>query len=182
MTKRPVFGGIIAASTLTILFLSGCSAAAPTETEPSAVPSATTTPELPAEPAAVEPTCDEVFTDAEYASFAEDGLTLNTESTFDLGPAMTDLAADGALTCQWSKPSSDVAVWFARLAEDDTAWAARSAELTAAGWAVSDDPLAGTLLAPADYDANYQPSMYRADGVTYFVSYADLLGSVVELQ
>ncbi len=43
-------------------------------------------------------------------------------------------------------------------------------------------PLAGTLLAPADYDANYQPSMYHADGVTYFVSYAALLGSVAELQ
>ena len=181
MTIRPLSGGLVAASTLAILFLSGCSATAPAEAEPAAVPTASTTPtpDAPAEPA---PTCDEVFTDAEYASFAEDGLTLNTDSTFDLGAAMTDLAADGALTCQWSKPSSDAAVWFARLSEDDTAWAGRSGQLTTAGWNVSDDPTTGTMLAPADYDANYQPSMYHADGVTYFVSYAGLLGSVAELQ
>ena len=123
-----------------------------------------------------------MFTDAEYASLVEDGLTLNTDSAFDLGPAFTDLAADGALTCQWSKPSSDVAVWFARLAEDDTDWTARNAELTAAGWVVSDAPLPAPCSRRSDYDANYQPSMYHADGVTYFVSYAALLGSVAEPQ
>lgn len=186
MTLRILPRALTATAGLALLLLSGCSGPAePTANENSpraeAEPSAEATP-LPTGDSGAEPSCDTVFTEVEKAELAADGLTLNTESPFPLGEVMVDLTADGALDCQWSKAQSDVAVWFSRLAEDDAAWAARSTEITATGWAVSDDPIAGTMLAPADYDANYQPSIVHVDGVTYFVSYAALLGSVAELQ
>lgn len=187
MTLRALPRALTVTTGLALLLLSGC-AATPAEpaangASPSAEaePSTEASPEATAEPGA-EPSCDTVFTEAEYAELEADGLTLNTESPFPLGPVMVDLTADGSLDCQWSKEQSDIAVWFSRLAEDDAAWAARSAEIGAAGWSVSDDPIAGTMLAPADYDANYQPSIVHVDGVTYFVSYAELLDSVAELQ
>ncbi|MFE6965060.1 hypothetical protein ACFVAJ_08110 [Agromyces sp. NPDC057679] len=186
MTLRILPRALTAATGLALLLLSGCAAtpAEPTANESSpsaeAEPSAEATPAAP--DAGAEPSCDTVFTEEENAELAADGLTLNTESPFPLGQVMVDLTADGALDCQWSKDQSDVAVWFSRLAEDDAAWAARSTEIGAAGWTVSDDPITGTMLAPADYDANYQPSIVHVDGVTYFVSYADLLDSVAELQ
>ena len=146
----------------------------PTATTPTPEPVAETSPN----PAA---TCDTVLTEAEYAKLAEDGHTLD-QDPWILGPAMEELAADGALTCEWHRPGGDISVWYAQLAEDDAAWAGRRAGLEAAGWIVSDDPFAGTLLAPADYDANYQPSMLNVDGVTYFVTHPRFLGSVAALQ
>ena len=125
--------------------------------------------------------CEDVLTQDEYARLASDGLTASPETTFPLGPAMVDLIADGALDCHWAADQSDVAVWFARLAESEEAWAARKAELLAAGWTEADQPLPGTLTAPTDYDANYVPSMVHADGVTYFVSYDRFLASIAAL-
>lgn len=183
MTRRHLPGALLAASSLALL-LSACTSPAPS---PSAEPTATSSPTASAEPspeptAAPTATCDTVFTEAENAELAADGLEPEPEVAFPLGAVMTDLIADGALGCQWAKPSSDIAVWYAQLTEDDAAWAARSAEVQGTGWTVSDAPAPGTLLAPADYDANYQPSMLHADGVTYFVSYGELLGSVAALQ
>ncbi|MFF2272757.1 hypothetical protein ACFVTX_10820 [Agromyces sp. NPDC058136] len=184
MTLRILPRALTATAGLALLLLSGCTATTGAPT--TASPSAESTPVAEATPAptgaAAEPGCDAVFTEAENAELAADGLALETESPFPLGPVMVDLIDDGALDCQWSKPQSDSAVWFAQLAEDDAAWSARAVELPAAGWTVSDDPIAGTMLAPADYDANYQPSIVHVDGVTYFVSYATLLDSVAALQ
>lgn len=186
MTRRTLPRTLTATAGLALLLLSGCTATTAAPTTAGASPSAESTPVAEATPAptgdAAEPGCDAVFTEAENADLATDNLTLDAESPFPLGEVMVDLIDDGALDCQWSKPQSDVAVWFAQLAEDDAAWAARAAELAAAGWTVSDDPIAGTMLAPADYDANYQPSIVHVDGVTYFVSYATLLDSVAALQ
>lgn len=189
MTLRPLTLGVIAAAALAVTLLAGCtstqssatsapttgSTPAPTATTPTPEPVAETSPD----PAA---TCGTVLTEPEYAKLAEDGLVLNEGEIWMLGPAMEDLAADGALTCQWHGTSGDVSVWYAQLAEDDAAWESRRAGLEASGWTVSDDPVAGALLAPADYDANYQPSMLHAEGVTYFTSYAAFLHSVAALQ
>lgn len=189
MTRRPFAFGSIAAAALALTLLSGCTATAPSPTSVSTAdtrptPTATTpTPEpvveTPAEPAA---TCDTVLTEAEYASLADDELVLDQDEPWVLGPAMEDLAADGALTCVWHRSGGDISVWYAQLGEDEPAWENRRAGLEASGWIVSDDPFAGTLLAPADYDSNYQPSMLNSDGVTYFVSYARFLPSVAALQ
>ncbi|MEI5583495.1 MULTISPECIES: hypothetical protein [unclassified Agromyces] len=127
-----------------------------------------------------EVTCEDVLTDDEYERLASSGLALQ-EDAFPLGPAASDLIADGALDCTWAAPRSDVALWVARLPESDAAWAERRTELLAAGWTEADAPFPGTLTAPADYDANYVPSMVHADGVTYFVSTAEVLTSVADL-
>ncbi|WP_448811652.1 hypothetical protein [Agromyces bauzanensis] len=171
-----------------VLALAGCTAAPVATPSPSAssatTPSPTATSEPDATPSAdASATCDTVLTDAEYTRLAEDGLALRADgATFHLGPVMTELADAGALTCHWVRPSSDVAVWYAELPVDEAGWAERRAQLEASGWTQSDDPIAGTLLAPADYDANYQPSMVWDDGTLYFVSYGSFLGSVAALQ
>lgn len=190
MTRRPFAFGSMAAAALALSLLSGCTATTP---DPTSVPtpSPTTTAEpvtertptpTPTPDAAPAATCDTVLTEAEYASLAEHGLTLDQAHGWHLGPAMSDLAADGALTCEWHRSGGDVSVWFAQLPEDDAAWASRRAGLEASGWTVSDDPVPGTLLASMDYDGNYQPSMLHSDGVTYFVSYGRFLSSVAALQ
>ena len=190
MTRRLVLGStLLAAGTLALL--AGCSAPEPDPTpvptpsptataKPTPVPSPTPSPAPDA--AAPEPTCDTVLTEAEYASLAEDGLTLDQAHGWLLGPAMEALPAEGALTCEWHRSGGDVSVWFAQLPEDEAAWALRRAGLEASGWTLSDDPIPGTLLASPDYDGNYQPSMLHSDGVTYFVSYGRFLSSVAALQ
>ena len=94
---------------------------------------------------------------------------------------MAGLLEAGALGCTWTKPQSDIALWVARLPETEAAWDTRRVELLAAGWTEGEDPLSGTLTAPADYDANYIPAMVHADGVTYFVSSGRFLTSIAEL-
>jgi hypothetical protein len=185
---RPLTLGGIATAAIAVTLLAGCTPSsassapttgatpAPTATTPTPGPVAETSPD----PAA---TCDTVLTEAEYAKLAADGLVLNEGDIWILGPAMEDLAADGALTCEWhGGGGGDISVWYAQLAEDDAAWESRRAGLEASGWTVSDDPVAETLLAPPDYDANYQPSMLHAEGVTHFTSYAAFLQSVAALQ
>lgn len=175
----------LAASTagLLVLILSGCATPAPMPSPTAtASPTATTTaePTAPATDPAAAATCDTVFTDAEYAKLAEDSLELD-DQIFLLGPVMERMDAAGALVCGWSKPSSDVAVWYARLdvgAEGD-AWIA---ELESEGWLEDTEQGDGSYQAPADYDANYQPSVLLRDGVLHFVSYNPLFASVLELQ
>ena len=184
MTRR--FAPHIAGALL-VLSLTACTAAPTTTASPSPTAAPSDSPAPPAgtvEPTVVpvdDATCEDVLTQDEYARLASDGLTASPETTFPLGPAMVDLIDDGALDCHWAADQSDVAVWFARLAESEEAWAARKAELLAAGWTEADQPLPGTLTAPTDYDANYVPSMVHADGVTYFVSYVAFLGSIAAL-
>lgn len=182
MTRRFAPG---IAGALLVLSLTACTAAPTTTASPSPTAAPSDSPAPPTATATIVPvddaTCENVLTAEEYARLASDGLTASPETTFPLGPAMVDLIDDGALDCQWAADQSDVAVWFAQLAESEEAWAAREAELLAAGWTEADQPLPGTLTAPSDYDANYVPSMVHADGVTYFVSYDRFLASIAAL-
>lgn len=182
MTRRFAPG---IAGALLVLSLTACTAAPTTTASPSPTAAPSDSPAPPTATATIVPvddaTCENVLTAEEYARLASDGLTASPETTFPLGPAMVDLIDDGALHCQWAADQSDVAVWFAQLAESEEAWAAREAELLAAGWTEADQPLPGTLTAPSDYDANYVPSMVHADGVTYFVSYDRFLASIAAL-
>jgi hypothetical protein len=167
------------------LMLAGCSPTSdptPTATStPSPTPTPTAAPPSPEPPAAREVTCENVLTEAEYASLVDDGLELRGDTSY-LGPVMSELASAGALTCHWVRPSSDVQAWYAELPVDEAAWADRRAALEASGWAQSDDPLPGTMLAPADYDSDFHPSILWTDGTLRFASYARLLGSVAALQ
>jgi hypothetical protein len=183
MTRR--LAPAVMGALLVTALLAGCTAA-PQAASPTPTPAASESPTPPAgsaEPTTApvdETTCDDVLTDDEYAQLASSGLTFR-EDAFPLGPAMSDLIDDGALHCVWAAEQSDVALWVARLPESDEAWTARQAELLAAGWTEGDDPFPDTLTAPADYDANYVPSIVHVDGVTYFVSTAEVLTSIADL-
>jgi hypothetical protein len=95
---------------------------------------------------------------------------------------LTELASACAFTCHWLRPSSDVQAWYAELRVDKANWADRRAALEASGWTQSDDPLPGTMLAPADYDSDFHSSILWTDGTLRFASYARLLGSVAALR
>lgn len=150
------------------------SAPASEAAEPTPTPTPSATP-------AASATCDTVLTDAEYASLATDGLALAAD-TSALGSAMQAMIDDGGLPCVWAKPEGDVRVWFAQVALDAPGWETKHAELIAAGYTEGDAPFAGTLTAPQNYDPNYHPALYHRDGVLYFASYANFLGSVLALQ
>ncbi|MRG59092.1 hypothetical protein GE115_04300 [Agromyces sp. CFH 90414] len=141
---------------------------------PTADPSATPAP-------VAEPTCDTVLTEAEYADLAAEGLTYRPEPTFALGPVMEELVAVGALSCHWAKPNSDIGFWVVRLPEADSDWESRKQTLLVAGWTETDDPVPGTIVAPADYDANYIPAMIHANEATIFVSGAQFVTSLADV-
>ncbi|MEF3403171.1 hypothetical protein [Agromyces sp. CCNWLW203] len=193
MATRTDFLAAIAAGAL-VLALTGCSAGAAgpsasgaaTETgatgSPTAVaepPSATAT-DAPVDSPAAALSCDTVFTEAEYARLADDGLELAADP-FLLGPVMERMADDGALVCVWNRPSSDVAVWYARLevSDEGQSWLD---QMEAEGWLEDTHQGDGSYQAPADYDSNYQPSVMLDDGVLHFASYNLLLREVLELQ
>jgi hypothetical protein len=186
MATRTDFLATIAAGAL-VLVLTGCGAGAAdpsasgaaAETATTVEPSATAT-DTPTDAPAAAASCDTVLTEAEYARIGDEGHELEGEP-FLLGPVMERMADEGALVCVWTKPNSDVAVWYARLdvGDEGEAWLA---ELQADGWLEDTERGDGTYLAPADYDSNYQPSVQLESGVLHFGSYNLILQSVVELQ
>lgn len=170
------------------LLLTACASTAPTpstSTGPTPSPSEQASPTSTAPPTetATPATCDTVLTVEAYAKLDADGLTFRADDAgAALAPVLPELVADGALHCKWAKPSSDIAAWYAQLPEDDASWAARSEQLEASGWTVGDAPVAGTLLAPANYDASFRPALVHVDGITVFASYADFLSSSLAVQ
>lgn len=187
MKTRGVVGTLLF-SLVVALGATGCTAV-PTGADPSGSPAATSTSSAPPEtsepadssPEEPAPTCETVFTAEENASLEADGLT-PAEEVHPLGATMQAMIDAGALACLWTKPQGDVAVWYAALPVDAAAQAQWSADLAATGYTQTDDPIAGTLLAPVDYDANYQPVVVFHDGTMHFASYPMILGSVVALQ
>jgi hypothetical protein len=191
MASRTDFLAAIAAGAL-VLALTGCGAGAADPSASGAAagtgatgsataiaepPSAT---EAPVDSPAAAPSCDTVFTEAEYARLADDGLELAADP-FLLGPVMERMADEGALVCVWNRPSSDVAVWYARLevSNEGQSWLD---QMEAEGWLEDTHRGDGSYHAPADYDANYQPSVVLDDGVLHFGSYNLILQEVLELQ
>ncbi|MFB6611084.1 hypothetical protein ACFCVO_12225 [Agromyces sp. NPDC056379] len=186
MASRTEFLAAIAAGAL-VLVLTGCGAGAadPSASGAAAETVASVEPSAPATDATVDPPaaaagCDTVLTDAEYARLSDEGHELEAEP-FLLGPVMERMADAGALVCVWTKPNSDVAVWYARLevGDEGQAWLD---QLQAEGWVEDTERGDGTYLAPADYDSNYQPSVQLESGVLHFGSYNPILQEVLELQ
>ena len=128
-----------------------------------------------------EATCLTVLTDAEYASFEESGLALTPE-IFVLDDTMQSLIDAGGLPCYWTRSGGDVRVWYAQAARTSDEWDAQKQGLIGEGWTALDGAVEGTIQAPTDSDDDYIPAMTYRDGTAYYVSYADLLGSVRALQ
>lgn len=186
MASRTTLLATIAAGALALV-LTGCGAGAPAtsgsgaapEASATADPAATAT-EAPSDPEAGALSCDTVLTDAEYTRLAAEGHEPR-ENPFLLGPAMERMADEGALVCVWNKPNSDVAVWYARLEVGDQGQAWLD-QLQAEGWLEDTHQGDGSYQAPADYDANDQPSVLLDSGVLHFVGDNRLLREVRELQ
>ena len=162
----------------------GANSAGPNTTSPSgaspgtADPGAATTTATETPPSA--PTCDSVLTEAEYASIASDGFTLQNLSP--LGDVMQSMVEAGGLGCFWARGEGDVRIWYAELAQTPAEWEARRGELLAAGYTDIGEPFAGIVQGPTDNDADYIPAVTYRDGTLYFASYSGLLGSVLTLQ
>ena len=177
--------GVIAALALA-LTITSCSAAQgksepkSTTTAPSDTATPDAAPEEPAAPPEVTATCDAVLTDTEYASLEAGGLSLT--EPFMLDSTFESMIAEGGLGCMWGPPEGDVRVWFAQLNIDAAGWDAKLADLTAAGYTETGDPLPGTIQAPTDNDNDYIPAIFYKDGVMYYASFAPILGSVLALQ
>jgi hypothetical protein len=142
-------------------------------------PAAAHTPEA-SDPAHSSASCESVLTADEYTRLVEENLALNAQP-YLLGTVMERMVAAGAVACVWSKPNSDISVWYARLDVGDGGgtWLT---ELEAEGWLEDTARGDGTYLAPADYDSNYQPSVQLSGGVLHFASYNVFLESVLELR
>lgn len=123
--------------------------------------------------------CDDVLTPEENASLAEDGL-VEQDPPLPLDDVMARMLDEGALGCQW-QGQGDVIVWFAQQQLDEAGWQERRAELVASGYTESNDPFAGTLVAPSNAEENYIPSVLYSGGMLYYVSYARFLTSVLAL-
>lgn len=184
MAFRTDFLPTIAAGAL-ILALTGCGGSAADQPASGAAAEtvATVVPTVPATDAPVDPAaagCDTVLADAEYARLRDEGHELEADP-FLLGPVMDRMADAGALVCVWTKPDSDVALWYARLevGDDGRTWLDR---LQAEGWLEDTHQGDGSYQAPADYDANYQPSVMLDSGVLHFGSHNSVLRQVLELQ
>jgi len=146
-------------------------------------PTATATassPEPEPEASAVSDSCDTVLTDEEYASLEEDGLALNPD-IYVLDDTMQSVL-DAGFGCYWTRSGGDVRVWYAQASQNDDTWASEEQRLIDDGWTHTDVPVEGMLQAPSDHDPNYLPVVAHSDGITYYASYPEFLGSVTALR
>ncbi|TFB97441.1 hypothetical protein E3O42_15950 [Cryobacterium adonitolivorans] len=176
-----------------LFMLSGCAAGVqPTTTAPSTTPdkSASSTPTVQptvtptVEPSAagpiVDPTCETMLTAPALADIASAGWILHTDLPGGPSALMASMAEQGGLSCYWTSAGGDVPLWYGQIAMDESAWSAQRAQLTAAAYTESDDPISGTMLGARWGDDN--PALVNREGVTYYVSQPSYLASVALLQ
>ena len=184
---------VVPACVALVLVLTGCTAGNDAQSSPTPTRTATATPTPTATPSpnatspvpepeasAATASCDTVLTAEEYSSLEEDGLTLSPDTrAFD---ATMQSLMDAGFGCYWKPDGGDVQVWYAQATQDDATWAAQKQQLLDDGWTQTDDPFAGVLRAPSDYDPSYLPVVVNSDGITYYASYPEFFGSVTALQ
>lgn len=172
-----------------VVVLGGCSAvtvpeaAAPSEApEPSAA--ATTPATDPASPAPdaipADFTCESVLTPTALADIDSAGYLLRTEVPSGPDSIMSSMLDQGGVNCYWVSAGDDVVAWLGQAPMDEARWHAQRAELVAAGYTESDDPMTGTLRGPRSGD-DY-PTVVNSGGVTYYVGQPGFLSSVLSLQ
>lgn len=166
MTSRMHGIALLGSLALTGALLTGCTATAAPEPEPTSTVASDTTPaptptiEPSAEPTPAAATCDTVLTPDAMATLASDGL-VEHEAGQTHYPFADELIAAGALACKWGKPSSDIVLLVVQL--DDVDPAAWSEPLAAAGYVQTDDPVEGTYTGPVDGGTG-APSIVIVDG------------------
>ncbi|QYF74100.1 hypothetical protein [Cryobacterium sp. PAMC25264] len=108
------------------------------------------------------------------------GWTLETDLPGGHSGLMASMVDQGGLSCYWTSDGGDVPLWYGQMAMDEGTWSATRAELTAAGYTESDEPVTATLLGERWGDDN--PALANVDGVTFYVSQPSYLTSMVALQ
>jgi hypothetical protein len=174
-----------------LFMLTGCAAgaqpgaAAPTpatsaSSTPTAQPTVTPTVEPPAVDPAVDQTCETMLTESALADLVAAGWTLSTEVSGGHSGLMASMVDQGGLSCYWATVGGDVPLWYGQVAMDESTWSAQRAELTAAGYTESNDPISGALLGERWGDA--YPALVNSAGVTFYVSQPGDFASVAALQ
>lgn len=170
-------------ATIGTLALAGCGSGAPTSSStststPSATPTSTPSAETTATAAAA--TCDTILTEQGYADLEQTQMeprayqVTRTDLTF--------LVDAGGVACTWTKPQTDISATVAQAPFDETAWAAKQAELEAAGFVESDESGLPFLIEPTDPGGNLSGGFVWQDGQLFYVSTPSLLDSVQGLQ
>ncbi|ANP71870.1 hypothetical protein PA27867_0903 [Cryobacterium arcticum] len=108
------------------------------------------------------------------------GWTLQTDLPGGHSGLMASMVDLGGLSCYWTSDGGDVPLWYGQVAMDESTWSAKRAELTAAGYTESDEPVTATLLGERSGDDN--PAVVNRDGVTFYVSQPSYLDSLAGLQ
>lgn len=121
-----------------------------------------------------------MLTESALADLKAAGWTLSTEVLGGHSGLMASMVDQGGLSCYWATVGGDVPLWYGQVAMDESTWSAQRAELTAAGYTESDDPISGALLGERWGDA--YPALVNSEGVTFYVSQPSDFASVAALQ
>lgn len=154
--------------------------ATPASSTPTAQPTVTPTVEPPTVDSAVDQTCETMLTESALADIAAAGWTLSTELPSGHSGLMASMVDRGGLSCYWATVGGDVPLWYGQVAMDESTWSVQRAELAAAGYTESDDPISGALLGERWGDA--YPALVNREGVTVYVSQPNDFASVAALQ
>lgn len=174
MTRRPFAFGSIAAATLAVSLLSGCTATTPSQTSmptegATPAPEATTPTPEPTAPPADTATCATVLSVEGYEKIAADGLEpVDPPQVFDqLAVRMAD---SGGVACSWGRPRTDLVLTVVQLpvaAADEATWIQALAET---GYAATDDPVPGAHTGQPDAANGISPVAVLSSGTLTFVS------------
>ncbi|MGR0218564.1 hypothetical protein [Agromyces sp. ZXT2-6] len=135
-------------------------------TTPAAASPEPTTEPTPTDTPAIGTSCEDVLAPEAYAQLEADGLEPRDLDPND--PIIASIAEEGGLVCSWGKPQSDIILHVAQASGvDEAAW---GDELTAAGYAQTDDPVPGAWTGPVEPGSGLSPVVVLADGTITFVS------------
>lgn len=121
-----------------------------------------------------------MLTEPALADIVAAGWTLRTELPGGHSGLMASMVDQGGLSCYWTSAGGDVPLWYGQVAMDESTWSAQRAELTAAAYTESDDPVSGALLGERSGDDN--PALVNREGVTVYVNQPSYFASVAALQ
>lgn len=151
------------------LGLAACASDDPAETAAPTMPSAASPEPTTTEQPAIGASCEDVLAPDAYAKLEADGLEARTPDPVD--PVAQRIVEDGGIACAWVKPQTDNMLALAHATGvDEGEWTTALAE---AGYAQTDEPVAGAWTGPAEPGSGVTPVVVLADGTITWVSAPD---------